>query len=223
MALIKKLRRLSYLQWVASSDGPNEAPYLKRFLPSPSLVLTLRIMSILLKRPPPCRHVFFLIPPAPVKARAVRRYARSFDLSLFVETGTCRGDTVAAVADAFQRCTTIELSAELWIKARSRLQGMRNVTCLLGDSGVMLPRIAQEERSAALFWLDAHASGGETADSGSDPIIDELQAIFSRQNPGDVVLIDDARGHAIDAIGSHVPKSHEMAVHNDIIRITPLR
>jgi hypothetical protein len=218
LAAVKKLRRrLIYLQWIASSEGPNEAAYLKRFEPSRTLLHMLRARSMLLKTSPPCREVFFFAPPPSVKARAVRHHAERFELPTFIETGTFCGDTTAAVASSFQRCITIELSDALWIKAKSRLEAIGNVTCLRGNSSIVLPQVLSELEGAALFWLDAHASGDNTSDGGCDPIMDELHAIFGRQNPRDVVLIDDARGHPIDVIRSRVPESHEMTVRNDII------
>jgi hypothetical protein len=45
----------------------------------------------------------------------------------------------------------------------------------------------------ALFWLDGHYSGGETARGAQgSPIIAELETVFSRKLD-DVVLIDDIR------------------------------
>jgi hypothetical protein len=165
--------------------------------------------------------MFFLVPPPSVKVRVVRRHAATYGIATFVETGTFFGDTVAALSSSFERCITIELSADLWSKAKSRLDGIGNVTCLCGNSRDILPNVLPDLNGAAIFWLDAHASGDGTEDAGCDPLLDELHAIFSRRNRGDVILIDDARGHPIDSIRSLTPKTHTMTVRNDIIRITP--
>jgi hypothetical protein len=142
--------------------------------------------------------------------------------STLIETGTHRGDTLAVVAGAFDRCITIELSIELWRQAQSRFQGLESITCLNGDSSVVLPRITVGLEGAVLFWLDAHASGGDTVSGDRDPILDELDAIYARRAPRDVILIDDARGHPTGLIERRVPHSHQMVVRNDIIRITPI-
>jgi hypothetical protein len=222
---MKLRRRLGYLQWLASSEGPREAAYLKRFTPSPLVLRVLQLRHAFSSGPSRCHDAsaFFLVPTPFVKALVVRRHAELYALSVFVETGTHRGDTLAVVAHLFDRCITIELSDELWRRAQSRFRGLRGISCLNGDSSVVLRDVVAEIEDPALFWLDAHASAGETAGSGRDPILEELKTIFSRQNHRDVILIDDARGHPIDAIASQVPPSHQMAVRNDIVRITPTR
>jgi hypothetical protein len=45
-----------------------------------------------------------------------------------------------------------------------------------------------------LYWLDGHHSAGNTGRGAKDtPIREELDAVFARGHPGDVILIDDAR------------------------------
>src|SRR5262249_10931676 len=101
-----------------------------------------------------------------------------------------------AVADLFQRCYTIELSPELHRRTQIRPSHLSHVTCIRGERGAELPRILAHVDESALFWLDAHASGGQTADAGFDPILRELDAIYRHPVKRHVILIDDARGHA---------------------------
>jgi hypothetical protein len=122
----------------------------------------------------------------------------------------------------FDRCITIELAEPLWLHAQSRFHSISSINCLLGDSRVVLPRVISELDAPALFWLDAHTSGGGTADSGRDPVQDELDAIFSHSSFRHVVLIDDARGHHIGDIIARVPSSYRAEVRNDMVRITPV-
>jgi hypothetical protein len=222
--LRKQRRRADYLVWLASSEGPREAYFLKRFTPSWRVLYLLRLRHAFSKARPHCRDARdFFIPPSPaVKVRALRRYANAFDLATFVETGTLAGATVATVADLFDRCFTIELSRELWERASAALANKENVSCLWGDSAVVLPEVLLQIEGPALFWLDAHASGGDTTHSGRDPIFDELSAIYAHPVKRHVVLIDDARGHDIEAILASVPPTHRAVVRNDIIRITPV-
>ena len=89
----------------------------------------------------------------------------------------------------------------------------------------------KELKKPALFWLDGHYSGGETARGKKDtPILEELITIFGAKEEH-IILIDDARlfGSAKD-----YPSLKELAffcrnkkpnidfvVLDDCIRITP--
>jgi hypothetical protein len=157
-----------------------------------------------------------------VKIIALRRYAREHSLVNFVETGTYLGDTTAAVASTFSLCFTVEMSPELHARARERLGKLGNVRCVLGDSALALPGIMRQISEPSLFWLDAHASGGETVNSGKGPLLAELEAIYSG-GPGHVILIDDARGHDVAAIRSFCSSRAQVEVRNDIIRLVPAR
>jgi hypothetical protein len=163
------------------------------------------------------------VPSQPMaKVLAIRWYARHYKPRFFVETGTFMGDTTAAVADLFEQCFTIELSDQLYHRASERFSKTGNVRCLQGDSGRMILDLIRNDLSGpALFWLDAHASGGITVDAGYDPIFAELEAIFADPETEHVILIDDARGHQIDKIRDMVPLGRSFAVRNDIIRIAP--
>jgi hypothetical protein len=162
-----------------------------------------------------------LVTPPLVKIRALQHYARDFGLKTFVETGTFVGDTTAAVAHSFDRCFTIELSGDLHARAVKRFAAQPHVVCVRGDSGAAIGDILHTIDQPALFWLDAHYSGGITADAGYDPILKELSSIFAHSIKSHVVLIDDARGHQIDAIARQIPDGHLLSVKNDIVRIVP--
>ena len=160
LLLAVPFRRKGYLDWVASSEGPRSVYYLKRFKPPLPVLFGLRLRHALSAERPACRgsRYLFIPPSSRVKARALSRYAARFGLLVFVETGTYRGDTVAAIASQFDRCVTIELSEDLWKSACARLSKLSNVSCLFGNSSVLLPKILRDIDAPALFWLDAHAS-----------------------------------------------------------------
>jgi hypothetical protein len=220
----KLRRRCAYVQWLASPLGPSESPYLRRFAPPALILQALRLQYAFSPRTARCQEadVLFIPTPPAVKVLAIRRYARMFGLKTFVETGTYLGDTVAGVLDQFDACITIELSQHLHDRARARFAATPRVTCLHGDSGALLARVVSSLDGPALFWLDAHDSGGNTASAGYDPIAKELLAIYADRDRRHVVLIDDANGHAVDAIRAAVPASHVASVRNDMIRITPV-
>jgi hypothetical protein len=115
---------------------------------------------------------------------------------VFVETGTFRGDNALYQSHWFLRVHTIELDPTLALAAKMRFADMRNINVHEGDSGEVLSMLAEIIREPALFYLDAHWSGGATAfgppeDSGC-PVLRELQALSLRPY-ADVIVIDDMR------------------------------
>jgi hypothetical protein len=220
-----KREKRAYIDWLVSPAGTRPEPFLRPFTPgfySRMLIWARSRCSGVRVEFSHLRRIFLPSPPR-VKALALRRYARAFGTTVFVETGTATGQTTGLVADLFQRCTTIELSKELHAKALANLARFPHVACLQGDSGAMLTQVLERIDVPALFWLDAHASGGNTADAGYDPIDKELEAIYAHPVKRHVILIDDARGHAVSKITANAPASHEVSVRNDIIRIVPRR
>lgn len=133
-------------------------------------------------------------PPHLVKERALRHYASQYGLRILVETGTFMGDMVEAMKNSFDKVYSIELSEELFRKAKERFAGDRNVELIQGDSGKMIASVAKELAQPALFWLDGHYSAGETARGETDtPIFEELTHILNARPLNHVVIIDDAR------------------------------
>src|SRR5262245_1780831 len=111
----------------------------------------------------------------------------------FVETGTYRGDTTEWAAKNFARVVTIELSPEFHRAAQSRFQDRHNVKPLQGDSAAVLAQIVPGLVGLALFWLDAHWSGLDTAGQSAEcPLLAEVAAINAARvtHP---ILVDDAR------------------------------
>lgn len=177
-------------------------------------------------RPPP--------PPALVKHRAIRAYAERFGLKVFVESGTYYGDTVDAVKRLFERVYSIELSRDLHAEAMKRFRSDRNVRLIWGDSGERIGALMQDIDRPALFWLDGHYSGGETARGERDtPIYQELSHILKAPDLGHVILIDDAHcfgndpGYpTLDDLTKYVRSLRhdvDIAIEDDSIRITPRR
>lgn len=135
------------------------------------------------------------IPASPsVKRVMLRRTAQEHGLRVLIETGTFRGDTVMALRRDFDRIVSVELSPELHAKAVRQTRHQHNAELLLGDSGEVLPGVLATLHQPALFWLDAHYSGGVTAlGDRVSPISSELDVILGHAVRGHVVLVDDAR------------------------------
>jgi hypothetical protein len=162
----------------------------RRFSVSPALIgLTRRRIALqwrLRGRPLPPPHV--------VKQLAILRYQQSRQFTTFIETGTFTGEMIEAMRPHFQRLISIEMSPEIHEGARRRFAGDPRIELLLGDSAVVLPRVLEQVRDPALFWLDGHFMGGCTARGGEDsPVRHELGALLAHPVRRHLVLIDDAR------------------------------
>jgi hypothetical protein len=166
-----------------------------------------------------------------VKQGILRDYSRKYGLRILVETGTYQGDMVEAMRDDFDRIYSIELSGDLCQKAMKRFKGVGHVEIVHGDSGNELQQVLRRIHRPALFWLDGHYSGGETARGKKDtPICEELLQIFGSEDMRHVILIDDARLFGtdpaypkLDELGHYVKSRRpglDIVVHDDIIRIT---
>ncbi|MEM7478871.1 MAG: hypothetical protein AAF483_28125, partial [Planctomycetota bacterium] len=85
------------------------------------------------------------------------------------------------------------LAKEIYETYHHELASIPGVHPHFGDSAKLLPEIvAGLDDAPALFWLDGHWSGGETAGEGQEcPVVDELNCLKHRQQ--DLILIDDAR------------------------------
>lgn len=115
---------------------------------------------------------------------------------VFVETGSYTGNGINNVKDDFEKVYSIELSEKWYLHCKELFSGQPNVHCYLGDSAEVLSHLSSEIDEPALFYLDAHYSGGETAfgkeeDNGC-PVLRELEVIGKRTYQ-DIVIIDDMR------------------------------
>ena len=139
------------------------------------------------------------LPPEAAKHRTIRKYAARFQLRVFIETGTFLGDTVYAIRGDFDRVVSIDLDPLLATNARRRFARNPHITILQGDSSRVLLDVLGPLAEPALFWLDAHWSGGITAQGDTDtPIAEELAAILRHPVLGHVILVDDARLFGMD-------------------------
>jgi hypothetical protein len=119
--------------------------------------------------------------------------ARLTDARVFVETGTYQGATARWAAERFSAVHTVERARTLYDAHSCVLRQIRGISPYLGDSREVLPTIvASLGNQRAVFWLDGHWSGGETAGEHDEcPVLDELACLSGRA--GDIILIDDAR------------------------------
>lgn len=128
-----------------------------------------------------------------VPEQVVLDMARMTDSTAFIETGTYHGNTTRWAQKHFRCVHTIERAKSLFDKFSPGLSELSGVTPHLGDSREVLQRILKTMTTEnAVFWLDGHWSGGETAGNEDEcPLLGELACLQHRTN--DIILIDDAR------------------------------
>lgn len=145
----------------------------------------------------------YVIPSYSEKRKIIKDFRDQYATTVFVETGTFLGDTVAAMQNEFSKVYSIELSEELAAKAQQRFNDKSNIKILQGNSGTLMSTLLKEINAPCLFWLDGHYSSEfaigdsyiKTAFGGKNtPVLDELKAIFTSPfSDQHVILIDDAR------------------------------
>jgi len=171
-------------------------------------------------------------PPHIIKQLTLRNFAKKYNLKVLVETGTLYGAMVEAMKPHFDKIYSIELSNELYEKAKLRFDGEKNINIIHGDSGVELGKLVSIIDEPTLYWLDGHYSAGVTARGDKDtPIYEELTHIFNGNVGENVIIIDDARcfgndpaypsiKELSDFIKTYKPNTN-IEVKDDSIRITP--
>lgn len=131
--------------------------------------------------------------PHVIKQEIIREYQKKYSINQLVETGTFRGEMVYAQRNHFKKIISIELSKELFEIAGRKFRNYPNVELLNGDSADVIKSVVEKLSEPAIFWLDGHYSGFETAKGElSTPIKKEINAILD-SNLEHIILIDDAR------------------------------
>lgn len=167
----------------------------------------------------------------PKKQEVVRSYLRTYGISCFIETGTFVGDMVEAIRPLARQAYSIELQDHFYQVCRMRFLFRRNVQILKGDSGKILPTILENVRGPALFWLDGHYSGGDTAKGDLEtPIMEELRAIRDHGINTHVILIDDVRHfgqgdypkiETLCELLKSINNAYQIEIKDDILRACP--
>jgi hypothetical protein len=167
-----------------------------------------------------------------LKRETVGGYAKRYGLTCLVETGTYFGEMVDANKRKFSRIVSIELDDYLFGRAARRFSGHGHIEIMRGDSATVLPKVLETLACPALFWLDAHYSGGITAfGSQMTPILEEIRCILRHPVHGHVILVDDARlfdgtdGYphlqAVSRVVEDACGGWAVEIKDDILRIVP--
>jgi hypothetical protein len=166
---------------------------------------------------------------------------RSLEQTVFVETGTFKGETLSAIFDLYDQIYSCECSDELYCIAKDRFADYKHMHLLKGSSPELIAELPVDRDSdAVLYWLDAHwcAGEGENVKKSQCPLLEELDSIH-RLNENSVVWIDDARYflapppapmdssqwptcfEVFERLGRLAPASHQYMVINDTILYFP--
>jgi len=136
------------------------------------------------------------------KYQNLRNLAKHHKIDTLVETGTWIGGCVQYAThdpSLFKQVYSIELSLDFFQKAQEQFKDQKNLKLFHGDSGEVLPIVLDLLQAPAIFWLDAHWSGGETAKGDKNtPIIEELHAIAKHRIKKHVLMIDDAQDFSVE-------------------------
>ncbi len=167
-----------------------------------------------------------------MKRAILKKIAEEHAISVFVETGTFRGDTPWFFRNNFRKIFSIEVQPQLAALAARRFSKHDHIEIIEGDSAKKLVEIIPKIDGSVMFWLDGHYSAGITGRGDDDcPIWGELKAINNTLKHPFVIIVDDARCFGInsgypslDLLQSYLSEnfpSHRMTVENDLIRIIP--
>lgn len=161
-------------------------------------------------------------------------------VSILVEAGTYKGDTIEATYCCFEQIISIELSEIHWKEAFKRFENNSNILIINGSSHSILTKIKQElSNSSVLYWLDAHwcVDASISNEISQCRLLDELESISSL-NDKSIILIDDARLFLAPPLPPHelsqwpsfnnvvralqsMSSIHEIMVVNDVIIFFP--
>lgn len=161
---------------------------------------------------------------------------RELGVKIFIETGTYKAQTSVWASKIFDMVYTIEASKKLFNEALKEYGNIENIRFTCGVSKKCLKTIIDEINAQAVFWLDAHWSGGETFGKDDEcPLLDEL-GLITKNGIKHYILIDDARlfmcppplPHKVDSwpdifsIVTHLTKAgYKIFIHEDVIIAVP--
>jgi hypothetical protein len=114
-----------------------------------------------------------------------RNLFKEYPNEVGVETGTYKGDGIAAMIEA-----GIKEILSIDIKHGYQIQNL-NVSLFVGDSAKHLLGMIEPINEKITFWLDAHYQGeGEITDT-SFPLLEELKQIARHKIKTHTIIIDD--------------------------------
>jgi hypothetical protein len=112
------------------------------------------------------------------------------DCTIFFETGTHQGDSVAdALYLGYEKIFSVEVAEVYYNMCVEKFKNNDNVYLFLGDSNIRMPEMLTMVDQKALFWLDGHWLAGH--ENTGEPIWKELEFLESQPIKTHTILIDD--------------------------------
>jgi hypothetical protein len=129
-------------------------------------------------------------PPELFKYMRLEEFAKTYNLSTLIETGTYYGAAPYFNKGNFSKIYTIEYDEKLYNQSWELLKFYHNIKMIRGDSTAELPKILSNINEPCLFWLDANHRVTLSL---------ELQTIEKYHIKNNIILIDDLR-----LFGNHI-------------------
>lgn len=92
----------------------------------------------------------------------------------------------------FKTLHSIELSKKYYSEAKERLKHADNIHFHFGDSAKVMEYLLPAINEPAVFFLDAHFSGGDTAFGDEETALLRELTLIGKRNYEDIIIIDDA-------------------------------
>lgn len=118
----------------------------------------------------------------------IKKYIKKSGEYVFVETGTNLGAGVQRALDSevFKHIYSIEIEPFFYEKAIERFRNNDKVTIIKGDANIIMPVLCKSIEDPIFIFSDGH----NDLDSS---IRRDMEAISNRNNPKDILTIDDIR------------------------------
>ena len=120
-----------------------------------------------------------------LKRPFLQKMANLFKANIFIETGTCYGETLNSAKPCFKKLYSVEKNKNLYEKAAKKFSNSSKIKVFHNNSPVFLRQILPSIDERILFWLDAHDSEDST------PIVEEIESIKQLCIEPPIILVDD--------------------------------
>ena len=112
---------------------------------------------------------------------------------VFVETGTCTGETIFGMETYFNKLFTVELSEKYYNLTKNKYNGNK-INFIFGDSSKVFETLIPSLEDNCIFFLDGHWSSGDTAKGMKDcPLVEEIIHIKNFYKYKAIIIVDDFR------------------------------